>query len=87
MSEFKEYKRKPAKSRAFKFQGMVDIPDEVLIVRTEDIDTFQVWNALHSSWINFKVGDYIVGVPGDFYPHEEKLFEQAHEGFEGGEKR
>lgn len=41
---------------------------------------FEIWNALHGSWIGIEKGDYInVTNPQDTYPIQRKVFEETYD--------
>ena len=47
-----------------------------------DKETYYVFDYLHNTWVEFKVGDWIVrGVKGEFYPVEEEVFSETYEIF------
>ena len=42
--------------------------------------TYEVYDELHSTWIEFKPGDWIIkGIRGEFYPCEESVFAETYE--------
>lgn len=51
-------------------------------VTGDDLTTpqYQVWNALHSSWITIQPGDYVNVVDGqDLYPIDRATFERTYD--------
>lgn len=80
---FQKY-RKKVEIDAWQFTG--DIPDDLIMAIRRVPDGFsshqvyQVYDALHFTWINFEVGDYIVrGVQGELYPVKEDVFKETYE--------
>jgi hypothetical protein len=54
------------------------------LVREGEGGEYFVFDYLHNTWVQFKVGDWIVkGVRGEFYPVEEEVFAETYEKFEG----
>jgi hypothetical protein len=52
-------------------------------VRFTETAGFEVYNALHDSWIKFKAGDWInVTDPKDNYPTDVKVFADTYEAVE-----
>lgn len=48
----------------------------------DDFDTgyYAVYDRLHDTWVQFKIGDWIAkGVQGEFYPIEKDVFEQTYD--------
>lgn len=48
----------------------------------DDGDTgyYAVYDRLHDTWVQFKIGDWIAkGVQGEFYPIEKDVFEQTYD--------
>ncbi len=56
--------------------GTIDVAD-----RGDDPDhTAQVWDKLHSVWVPFADGDWVIrGIRGEFYPCKADVFEASYE--------
>lgn len=45
--------------------------------------TWEVYDALHNSWVTFELGDWIIkGVRGEFYPCKPDVFDETYEAVE-----
>lgn len=91
MSAPTKFRKKPVEIEAMQFDGGNWIAVEAFASgrfhevlpedRLDDPDiTAEVWDALHSTWVGVKDGQWIIrGVQGEFYPCDPDVFEATYE--------
>lgn len=72
------YRKKPVEIEAFEL-GKQRIPSFVTIEKQDGV--YKVYNKLHNSWIETKIGDMIRidQAPDDVYPIDRETFENTYE--------
>ena len=71
------YRKKPVVIEAWNSLG--EIPPDVQI-RQNQKDQWQVFDYLHTTWVKFERGDWIIkGVKGEFYPCKADVFIATYE--------
>lgn len=74
------YRRKPGEITAIQFKASMSFTSIPAMIRNTGFGDWEVWNALHGSWIKFKDGDYIrVDDRNDNYPIDEETFRNSYE--------
>jgi len=64
-----KFKKKATVCDLIEFQAGGPLPPDVEVRIPHGGSSFEVWNALHGSWIKLDPGDYInIPTPGDYYP-------------------
>jgi hypothetical protein len=79
-----KYRRRAADCDLVCFQPGDPLPADVR-VRFGGEDRYEVWNALHGSWIGLSPGDYLnVTTPGDHYPVKRAVVDAHYERIDEG---
>jgi hypothetical protein len=78
----KKYRKKPVVVEAW--QAVFGcMPDWILQAEKDDmvrLNLTEVYDYLHSTWIRYEIGDYIVkGTRGELYPVKKEVFEETYE--------
>jgi hypothetical protein len=80
-----KFRKKPVVIEAWRAEVDAQFPEGAQIRRLlsptgSAKPQYQVYDALHSTWVNFDLGDWIIkGVKGEFYPCKPDVFEATYE--------
>jgi len=87
MTQLYVKKRIPVEAKQFEdkrnvWEDLYDFADS--LIKQDEGGEYFVFDRLHNTWVQFKVGDWIIkGVRGEFYPCEEEVFAETYEIWDG----
>lgn len=78
-----KYRKKPVVIEAIRFTGdngqeIAKFTDDYVVL--DRILGYEVFDRLHTTWVKFNQGDWIIkGVKGEFYPCVDTVFQESYE--------